>query len=281
MQIKITEAFKKWLRWGQIESQPKILRDLLRQELKVFVIKRLWRTDVKIRYAPIIKYIRNKSLKNQSILEIGSGPLGLTKFINKKIVGLDISFEGPHLGYLVMIKGNCHALPFKTSSFDYTICMDMLEHINHSSYDDALSEIFRVTRKTIIVGFPTGKEAKNIEQRVRIFVEEKMKKWKGKEETKMRFFERNQFLFQHVEMGLPSTEEIINILHGIIKRTNRAAQIQIVKNQGVKFWSYFVRAGLEYNLPWMISVILLNLAPVSLFNIGWGGFYRTILFIEK
>jgi hypothetical protein len=67
----------------------------------------------KIRYAPIIEYICKRGMNNVSILEIGSGNLGLTKFIDKKIVGLDIDFEGPRLGYLTMIKGDCSTLPFK------------------------------------------------------------------------------------------------------------------------------------------------------------------------
>jgi hypothetical protein len=91
--------------------------------------------------------------------------------------------------------------------------MDTLEHINHSAYYNVISEMIRVTRKTIIIGFPSGKGAEEAEQRLRILVEEKIKNWKGNEEAKVRFLERNVFLFQHIEKGMPSVEEIMNILH--------------------------------------------------------------------
>lgn len=281
MQAKTAIALKEWLRWDKAEERPKGLEDFIRQKIKLFIIKKIWRASEKVRYAPVIEYISEKKLQNVRILEIGSGPLGLTKFINKKIIGLDINFEGPRLGYLIPVKGDGGALPFRTLSFDYTICLDMLEHINHSARYDVLSEILRVTKKTAIVGFPSGKEAEEVEQRVRILFETKIKNWKGSEEDKADFLNRNVFLLEHKEKGVPSPADVIDMLHRISKAADISIEINVVKNESIKFWYYFATAGLEYDIHWIFSTLLFNFLPASIFNLGWGGFYRTIIFIEK
>ncbi len=43
-------------------------------------------------------------------------------------------------------------LPYKDASFDTVICSDVLEHIK--PHDDAISELFRVARKKVIITVP-------------------------------------------------------------------------------------------------------------------------------
>ena len=45
-----------------------------------------------MRYLPVIDLIKKYKLKNNNILEIGSGDLGITPYLKKKVVGLDIFF---------------------------------------------------------------------------------------------------------------------------------------------------------------------------------------------
>lgn len=253
---------------------------IFRRHLKR-IYARLGYSYCKIRYNPIIKYFHIKKKKNPSILEVGSGSFGITLFMPVQVVGLDLDFSGVKLGYLKMIKGDCKRLPFKNLSFDYVICMDMLEHIDSEERLIVLDEITRVGRKNIFVGFPSGANAEKAELVVYHSYEEKIKTWKRTEEEKRYFIESNSFLLQHKEKKLPDITAILEGLRLCLRKYNCNADIKLIKNESIAVWQYIILNRLELNLRFIIMGILINILPCFLFNLGWGGFYRTILLVEK
>lgn len=93
-----------------------------------------------------------KPPKPQNILEIGIGR-GVVKNHLK------------HLGYRVLtcdhdirLKPNFLAditdLPFKSNSFDCIICCEVLEHLPFEDSVKALQEIYRVTKKHVVISIP-------------------------------------------------------------------------------------------------------------------------------
>ncbi len=245
------------------------------------IVTRLRFPYFKIRYSPIIAYFRNHRIKEPSILEVGSGSLGVTLFLRAKATGLDLNFSGPDLGYLRMVKGDCRTLPFKDSAFDYVICMDMLEHINAQERIQAISGILRVAKKAAFIGFPTGRNAEAAEQDIRDIYEEKIKNWKKTEEEKKDFIKRSLFLLEHKEHELPDTDAVLEELRPALKKYDWDPAIMVLKNDSVKMWHYLVLNRMELNFRFFIISFMINLLPYSLFNTGWGGFYRNIFIVEK
>ena len=54
-----------------------------------------WHPQLALRYLPIVRYIKNSGLVNPSILEVGSGSLGIGPYLKKEFTGADIEFSGP------------------------------------------------------------------------------------------------------------------------------------------------------------------------------------------
>ncbi len=75
-------------------------------------------------------------------LDIGCGPRAIGN------VTLDISRE-----FKPTVIGDAHFLPFTNESFDVTLSSHVIEHLEEPL--QALNEIMRVTKKKIILRFPT------------------------------------------------------------------------------------------------------------------------------
>tara|TARA_B100000989_G_scaffold289453_1_gene261344 strand:+ start:427 stop:1158 length:732 start_codon:yes stop_codon:yes gene_type:complete len=97
----------------------------------------------------IIKLIN----KNQTILDIGSSSGSNLRMLEEmgyqNYTGLDPSIEAikqcKKKGFTKIVRGNACNLPFKSSSIDFIIASDVIEHIENDKL--ALSEIHRVLKK--------------------------------------------------------------------------------------------------------------------------------------
>ncbi len=98
-----------------------------------------------------------------SILEVGSGSLGITAFINEPVVGVDVCFNRAPAEGMKGITASVTALPFADRSFDRVICSDMLEHIPENVRPAAIKELIRVTRRTLFLACPCGEEARRMD----------------------------------------------------------------------------------------------------------------------
>lgn len=112
-----------------------------------------------LRYSPIVKKLNEvsrKSKKPLSVLEIGSGSIGITRFYKGKVVGIDIEAEKYQNPRLNFIKGSATRLPFSDSSFDVVISIDTLEHLTRKEQIKMVLEAYRVSKKYIFFTYPIG-----------------------------------------------------------------------------------------------------------------------------
>jgi 2-polyprenyl-3-methyl-5-hydroxy-6-metoxy-1,4-benzoquinol methylase len=81
------------------------------------------------KYAKIIN--RNRELTNltRSILEVGAGFYGIAEFLKRPVTGIDTNVKGQANEWLNLQKGGVLNIKFPDDSFDFVICVDVLEHI--------------------------------------------------------------------------------------------------------------------------------------------------------
>lgn len=121
---------------------------------------------------PISRYLVNnfnKQIKNiiqqisfNSLLDAGCGE-GITLKIlenelrGKECTGVDldkkhIEMSEANAPYCKYMLGNIYNLPFTNSSFDVTLCLEVLEHLENP--EKAISELHKISAKYVVISVP-------------------------------------------------------------------------------------------------------------------------------
>lgn len=224
--------------------------------------------ETALRYLPVVGKLEELNLLDSKILEVGSGSLGITPYLKRKIDGLDVDFSGPKTILINRIKGNALSLPFRKNSYDVVISVDVLEHIPSNNRQEAIFEMLRVASKLAIIVVPTGELAEKQDKELDLH-------WQKIFNT------QNQFLKEHVQNGLPQIDEI---LVSIDKAKRQIGKIVVVKskpilNLGVR--KILMKSWISKN-KYMYYLYLkgfLLLLPF-LRNANFGKCYRRIFVIE-
>ena len=219
----------------------------------------------KIRYAPIIKFIKENNLK--SICEIGSGSYGIGKFYDIHFTGIDINFSD-YAGNIVgnknhnmkRVTGSGTDIPLPDESYDLAFSLDMFEHLTSADRTTALREGVRVAKRFFIAAFPCGKTAKKSDQILYRFY---------------RFFHRKApgWLVEHLENKFfPTEEEFI----GILDKSN--LKYKIIGNDNI--YSHWLLAIFE-SLPFLAKLSEnISRTPFSP-SCNWSPTYRKFFIIQK
>jgi glycosyltransferase involved in cell wall biosynthesis len=97
-----------------------------------------------------------------------------------------------------VIYGDGLRLPFRDAAFDFAVSLDVLEHIEAARRHDFLVESFRVSRSGAIAAFPEGPVAARADEVANSL-------WQDL------FGENYRWLAEHIEHGLPSDAEVLEI----------------------------------------------------------------------
>ena len=136
-----------------------------------------------IRYRPIVDELRR--LQPSYVLEVGSGPEGLSLMWSGRVIGTDLSFKRRPLHWPAVASGL--SLPMADRSVPVVVSCDMLEHIPPSLRQRAVGEMARVADQHILLVFPSGQAASAIYQRLLHDMAPEIPSW----------------LTEHIENGLP------------------------------------------------------------------------------
>ncbi len=134
-----------------------------------------------------------------TLLEVGSGPRGITAFVEDSVVGVDVHFSEKLSTGMTAIKASSTALPLQDESFDRVVCSDMLEHLSANERELAISELLRVTRKTLFLTCPCGEGSRRVDG------------WLAKLYQTLGI-PMPDWLKEHLEKKVPDPEEIRDVL---------------------------------------------------------------------
>lgn len=123
--------------------------------------------DPWLRYRAVIAILRTRE-KMDSVLDVGSGSVGLAYFLQSPAVAADLDFSWSDLAYfrspISPVRASATHLPFRDASFDVTVCVDMLEHVPPADRTHVIIELFRVSRDLLVIGFPFGRQSERFDQ---------------------------------------------------------------------------------------------------------------------
>ena len=120
------------------------------------------------RYYPILRVLKQHGLLKQgSLLEMGSGPVGVGTFRKVPFTGCDLSFSWTPQWPMTPVVASAAELPFEDKSFDVVLASDVLEHIPVDLRRRVIAEALRTARRLVIFGFPSGEEAHRLDESLR------------------------------------------------------------------------------------------------------------------
>ena len=152
-----------------------------------------------VRYSKIIDQNRDLFDPSKTILEVGSGNIGIARYLKRKVTGLEPEFSGPVDEWLEPVTGNIFDIPFPDASFDIVVCVDVLEHLSESSRPRAIAELIRCSRGKVIISCPCGALAEDGERQLAGFFQNSsigVPSW----------------LTEHLENGLPKVGSILKAI---------------------------------------------------------------------
>lgn len=149
-----------------------------------------------VRYAAVLPLLRGE---RGSILEVGSGPDGISAYLGRRTFGLEIRFGSRPGPLLVPTGGSATHLPFADGAVDVVLVMDTLEHVPAGERARCLEEAMRVARARVIVGGPVGQRAREADHRLAAY-------------HRARGLAVPDWLAEHLTEGAPDLGEIVEPL---------------------------------------------------------------------
>lgn len=227
-----------------------------------------WHPKIALRYLPIVEDINRSFQKGDSILEVGSGAIGLAPYIDQQVIGADKNFDGKSHPKLKQVVADAVNLPFADHSFDYVVSSDVLEHISPDKRQKAIDEWLRVAKKELILAFPEGEKSE-------IHDKELYEEFK-----KQGIFDYSEKFFkEHLEFGLPRIEEVKKWLTQATEGSS--LDIQVIDNLNISFRKFLMYGWMTDNffVNLFFRKILLFLIPIlRMFNNL--PTYRKIIFVK-
>jgi hypothetical protein len=225
-----------------------------------------WVPEIALRYLPVVESICAEPSRGL-ILEVGVNGSGLTTYLRRPVIGVDcvMGIERAPLVTSVLAKGQ--ALPFQSGTFDSTVCMDTLEHVECSDRYRFLRELIRVTTRRVYIGCPMGHQSEREDHALQQYYQAQ----NG---------EPLPFLEEHIAHGLPRLDIVLAELEGIAQESRRPMRIHCEPNLNV--WVHRILLHL-----WMrtdrVSYVVHRLAIALVHVRRWlnaGPCYRQIIVAE-
>jgi SAM-dependent methyltransferase len=135
----------------------------MRGPIRKTLYKMAW--DTRCRNVDVARILRPFVNSETTVLDAGCGEYGLSAFVAaKSVVGIDILPTDASVDGFTFIHGSIMTLPFADRSFSIAASVDVLEHLPEAIRTDAVKQLVRVADRTIIITFPAGKKAREIDE---------------------------------------------------------------------------------------------------------------------
>lgn len=176
--------------------------------------------DTRCRHLPpsrILKTaLRDVPRRNEPVLlDIGCGHLGVAAFLPQvSVMGVDVAPPLAGAANFRFQLGSITALPFADQSFPLVSCIDVLEHLSPQDRELGINELVRVASDAIVVAYPQGKLAADLDEEFR-------------RDCELHGTAVPDWLIEHQSQPYPVTATIVEQLNTAVEASGRTADISL------------------------------------------------------
>lgn len=224
-----------------------------------------WHPEVALRYLSLVREI-NQLSPSSSVLEVGSGGLGVAPYLGRKITGLDLNFSPPRSPLVRRVKGSGDHLPFPDKSFSVVLCVDTLEHVPPQKRRQVIGEMLRVAQKKVLIAVPTSQASQLEDQKL----------GESYHQARHRDF---PFLLEHQHNGLWEHGQMLSVV--TTESRKYRGVIRTFGNENLSLRRFLMRGWISTNLLTNLvhRKVMLFFLPVLRF-LDRPPYYRTIYIVD-
>lgn len=171
--------------------------------------------DTRCRNVDVARILRPFVNAETTVLDAGCGEYGLSAFVAaKSVVGVDVLPTDVKIDGFTFVHGSIITLPFAERSFHVAASVDVLEHLPSELRPEAIRQLVRVAKETIIITFPAGKEAREIDEAFNsklVSSDQAVPDW----------------LSEHLENPYPDADEVAEMIITEAEKTGRKVKVTI------------------------------------------------------
>lgn len=227
-----------------------------------------WHPKIALRYLPVVNDIRKNYFDSYSILEVGSGGLGIAPYLKRKVIGLDIEYQNPYDPHLIPVIMPAENIPFPADSFSIVLCMDMLEHLPKEKRRFLIRELLRIAKTKLYIGVPCGRLAGQQDKELDTL-------YRTKRQSDY------QFLSEQTFFGLPDEQEISDTIKDEAAKLNKSVEVQQQGNINLKFRKFLMTGWISQNfiINLIFRKLLIAFIPIMK-HLNREPTYRKLFFVK-
>jgi hypothetical protein len=185
-----------------------------------------WDLDTALRYMPAVHFLRDHP-EVHSILEVGSGSQGIGPYVDRQFVATDVRFpESTNPNLIPVIAQN--PLPFRDRTFDVVLSLDTLEHVPRESRQNFVTEMLRLSRGYLLVGFPQGERSVHHDTEMEAYYTRTMG-------------DPHEYFVDHRTYGIPREVEFAMYLEHATRQIGRHVSWRAERNASVALRRLYLR----------------------------------------
>ncbi|HEX8652187.1 MAG TPA: class I SAM-dependent methyltransferase [Pyrinomonadaceae bacterium] len=206
--------------------------------------------------------------QGQALLDAGCGEYGLAHFIGSaKVIDTDIN-RPTHLGKSqIFFRASVTSLPFANLSFPVVASVDVLEHLPLDVRDEAVAELVRVARTAMVIAFPCGQRARQVDedfQRRLVKLDKAQPDW----------------LVEHLQNPYPSVESVLSKIQAESMKYHRHSIMKIFYSEQIRVTQMLRWAASRSRLLYIGINLFAGLLSSIIPQPNENNSYRAMIFVK-
>lgn len=207
--------------------------------------------------------------EGSSILDAGCGEQGLAAFVpaGTDITGVDILPPEIVDKSFKYKQGSIADLPYDGRSFDVAASVDVLEHLPAEVRASAVRELVRVARKAVIIAFPAGAAAREMDEQLAARLRaanEPLPDW----------------LDEHLAQEYPDTEQVIAAIEDAVTTSGRSAEISTSYSEHLSISKFLRECASRSKYGYIAANLVTGVLSPLMPRATAGTAYRSIVVAE-
>ena len=240
--------------------------DMKSDSIRKTLYKMAW--DTRCRNVDVARILRPFLNGEATVLDAGCGEYGLSAFVAaKSIVGVDILPTDVKVDGFTFVHGSIITLPFAELSFSVAASVDVLEHLPEALRSEAVGQLVRVARETIIITFPAGKNARDIDEAFNRYLtatSQPIPDW----------------LSEHLENPYPDAAEVAALIRTEANETGRRVKTEIHYSENLTVAKFLRKAASASKYLYLFANLTAGLLLPVMPKASEANGYRAIILAE-